>query len=115
MAKNETPQVVWQLQNDGILPSPAPHGFIARNPVQRTIPPGMTITINLEVRANVPLLAFPSRTHAEDVTVQQIVQAGSDIVVTVANKSQHSPITIDDKEALVNLYPLIFAGIGVGG
>lgn len=108
MAKTDKRRVVWQLKNDGLTPAPAPHGFIARNPVQRTVLPGSKITINLEVQANVPLLAFPAKSHADDLTVQQIIQASSDIIVTIENKSQHVALVIDDKEALVNLYPLIF-------
>lgn len=115
MAKTDKPRVVWQLKNDGMTPSPAPHGFVARNPVQRTVLPGSKITINLEIQANVPMLAFPARSHADDVTVPMIIQAATDVVVTIENKSQHVAMVIDDKEALVNLHPLMFDGTGEVG
>ncbi len=115
MAKTDKPRVVWQLKNDGMAPSPAPHGFIARNPVQRTVPPNSHISINLNIQANVPMLAFPSRSHADDVTVPMIIQAGTDVVVTIENKSQHVTLVVDDKEALVNLHPLTFDGSGEVG
>ena len=112
MAKNETskPRVVWQISNDGLQPSPAPHGFVGRNPFQRIVSPGQKLLINLQVQANTPMLAFPSRSHADDVTVPMIIQAGRDVVVIVENKSQHIPLVVDDKEALVNLHPLLFDG-----
>ncbi len=114
MSKNEK-RVVWQLSNDGLVPSLAPHGFIARNPFARTIPPGQKMTISLQVQANVPMLAFPARSHADDVTVPLVFQVGQDIVCTVENKSNHAPLTLDDKEALVNLHPLMFDGTGEVG
>lgn len=117
MAKNEDgkPRVVWQLSNDGLAPSKTPFGFVARNPVQVVVPPGKKTNVNLQVQANVPLLAFPTRTHADDVTVQLVIQPGQDIVVSVENKSQHVPLVLDDKEGLVSLYPLLSDAVGEVG
>ena len=117
MAKNEEgkPRVVWQLTNDGLQPSKTPHGFVARNPFQVVIPPEKRVQINLQVQANVPLLAFPTRIHADDVTVQLLIQPGQDITVVVENKSKHVPLVVDDKEGLVSLYPLISDAVGEVG
>ncbi len=117
MAKSEDgkPRVVWQLSNDGLQPSKTPYGFTGRNPVQVVIPPGQRRQVSLQVQANVPLLAFPARSHADDVTVDQIIQPGQDIVAFIENKSQHVSMVIDDKEGLVSLYPLLSDAVGEVG
>lgn len=109
MSKNEKTglHVTWQLSNDGLRPTSAPWGFVVRNPVMRSIPPGAKIHINLNVACNHPMLAFPVRSHADDLTVPQIIQAGQEVIVTVENKSQHTAFMIEDKEGLVNLHPLV--------
>jgi hypothetical protein len=114
MSKNETPKprVVWQLSNDGLQPSQTPYGFIGRNPLSRVIPPGEKLLISLQVQANVPLLAFAARSHADDVTCPQVFQPGQDIVCVVENKSKHAPLTVEDKESLISLFPLMFDGTG---
>lgn len=109
-------RVVWHLSNDGLQPSKTPHGFLARNPLSRVIPPGQKLTINLQVQANVPLLAFPARSHADDVTVPSgVLQPGTDVTCVIENKSQHSSMVIEDKEALVSLFPLTWDGVGEVG
>lgn len=116
MPKNEPtrPDVIWNLSNDAIQPKPAPWGFIAQNPVQRVLPPGGKAKIDTGIAASCPLLAFP-RGEADHVTVQQLIPAGTNIVVMVENRSSHTSLVIDDKEALVNLHPLVFNGTaGVG-
>lgn len=106
---DRTPRIhiTWQISNDGLRPTEAPWGFILRNPLARSVPPGMRMQIDLQVAANYPMLAFPVRSHADDVTVPMLIQAGEDVVITVENKSQYSPLIIEDKESLVNLFPLI--------
>ncbi len=99
--------VIWQLNNDGLRPTEAPWGFIARNPLTRAIPPNSKMTIDLYVAANCAMLAFPSRSHQDEVTVPQIIQAGQSVIVVVENRSQHSTLILDDKEPLVNLFPLL--------
>lgn len=109
-------RVVWQIPNDGLLPTQTPFGFIARNPVTRVVPPGGKLLIDLGVQANLPLLAFPARNHADDVTVlATIIQPGESVKAYVENKSQHSPLVIEDREGLVSLYPLAFDGVGERG
>lgn len=105
--RNPRVHITWQISNDGLRPTEAPWGFVVRNPLARSIPPGMKMEIDLQVAANYPMLAFPVRSHQDDVSVPLLIQAGQDIVVTVENKSQHSPLIIEDKESLVNLYPLV--------
>lgn len=108
--KTLKPRVVWQLSNDGLRPSPTPYGFLARNPLGRILPPETKMVVNLQVQANVPILAFPSRTHVDDVTCKQIFQPGEEITCVVENKSKHAPMTIEDKESLLSLFPLTFDG-----
>lgn len=109
-------RVVWHLRGDALRPTQTPYGFIARNPFQRVVPPGQKLQINLQVQANLPLIAFPTRAHAEDVTVPtMIIQPGTDVTCVVENKSQHAALVIDDKEGLVALYPLAFDGVGEVG
>lgn len=110
-----TKRVVWHLTNDALQPTPTPYGFVARNPLARAVPPNGKIQINLQVQANVPLIAFPTRPHVDDVTVPMLIQPGQDIVVTIENRSQHSPLLIEDKEGLVGLFPLVFDGVGEVG
>lgn len=112
MAKSDKPtptEIRWQLSNDGLRPTEAPWGFVVRNPVQRVIPPGAKIKIDLCVAASYPMLAWPARSHSDDVKVDLILQAGQDLIIEVENKSQHSSLVIDDKETLVNLCPLVAA------
>jgi len=104
------PHIVWQLSNDGLRPTEAPWGYVVRNPVMKMIPPGGVISVNLCVAANCPLIAFPTRSHQEDVTTTMLVMAGQEIVITVENKSKHAVLVLEDKEALVNIFPLLHAG-----
>jgi hypothetical protein len=106
-----TPRVhiTWQISNDGLRPTEVPWGYVLRNPLARSIPPKHTMEIDLQVAANYPMLAFPARAHADSVTVPQIIPAGQDVVIRVENKSEYSPLIIEDKEALVNLFPLVAA------
>ena len=106
--KEQTPRlhITWQVSNDGLRPVEAPWGYVLRNPLSRSIPSGHRMEISLQVAANFPMLAFPVRSHQDDVTVPLIIQAGQDVVVTIENKSQHSALIVEDKEALVNLFPL---------
>jgi hypothetical protein len=109
-------RVVWHLSGDALEPTKTPYGFIARNPVQFVVPPGKTVQVDLRVQANLPMIAFPTRAHADDVTVPSLViQPGGNVVAIVENKSQHTPLVIDDKEGLVSLYPMAFDGVGERG
>lgn len=113
MAKNEVTVVTWHLSNDGLQPSPTPYGFIARNPVARVVPPGASLQISLQLQASLPMIAFPVSSHADDLTVAQLIAPGQDVVVTIQNKSQHTSLVVDDKEGLVNLCPVSFNGSAV--
>lgn len=116
MSKNDqavnrtTQHVIWRLHGDAIRPKDAPWGFVVQNPYQRTIMPGQTIRIDTGVAANVPLIACARGDQAEYVTVPTVVAAGQTVVVTVENKSRHLALTVDDKEALVNVHPLSWNG-----
>jgi hypothetical protein len=117
MAKSEEgkPRVIWNLSNDGLLPSKAPFGFVIRNPLQVIVLPGQKRQISLHVAANVPLLAFPTRNHLDDIEVEQIIPQGQDVVVTIVNKSLHTPLVIDDKEGIVCVHPLLSDAVGEVG
>lgn len=109
-------RVVWHLINDGLKPSQTPFGFIARNPLQLVVPPGQKRLIDLQVQANLPMIAFPTNRHADDVTVPAlIVYPGTTVTCVIENKSQHTPLVVDDKEGLVALYPMAFDGVGEVG
>lgn len=111
MAKNETMNhVIWRLHGDAMRPKEAPWGFVAQNPVQKTLMPNQVAQIDTGVAANVPLLACARSDQSEYVTVPMIIPAGQTVVVTVENKSKFLPLTIDDCEALVNIYPLCWKG-----
>lgn len=117
---NGSPDIVWNLTNDGLRPSEAPWGFIARNPVQVSIPPGGSRTVNLQVSANRPMLAFPVARHASTVKVfgqpgLAMVTPATEVTVVIQNTSEHSPLTIDDKEGLVGLHPLNWRGTSAVG
>ena len=102
--------IKWVMNNDGLRPTPAPWGYVLRNPVSVAIPPGATMKINLDVAADFPMMAWPQRSHQDDLTVPMIIQAGQDVVVMVENKSKHSILQIEDGESLVNLHPLLHPG-----
>ena len=105
-----TDDVVFQLGGDAVKPSQAPWGFIARNPVQRIIPPGMRLNLDMQISANVPLLVFPTRQHATDVEVPvQIVMPGQTVMIIVKNETQ-AAVALDDREGMVCLHPLLFGG-----
>jgi hypothetical protein len=113
MAKNETPvkpHIIWKLTNDGLRPTEAPWGYVIRNPVVKSVAPGATLTFGLCVSADCPLVAFPTRSHQENMTVQMLVLPGQEIVVTVKNTSVHSVLILEDKEGLVNVFPLLSTG-----
>jgi hypothetical protein len=116
---NGNPNVVWNLTGDALRPSPAPYGFIGRNPLGRYAAPGTSIRIDLGVSANVPLLAFPVRRVSDYITVGGqtgcvVVQPGENVTVVVKNDGQ-APLFIEDKESLVSLYPLVFSGTATVG
>lgn len=109
MAKNDReaapgPRVVWQITSDGIKPTQTPHWFIGRNPVERSIPPKMSIDIRLCVAAGCNLIALPAEAHIE---VPTVIPAGTEVVVRVRNSSEHSQLTVGDRDALVRLVPLL--------
>lgn len=104
------PDFVWRLNGDAMRPKEAPWGFVAQNPVQRAIPAGQKILIDTGISASVPMIASARGDQADYVTVPMLIPAGRNVVVTVENRSQHMPLVIDDREALVNLTPLLFHG-----
>lgn len=114
MSKNEAARsaqhVVWSLRSDAIVPKPAPWGFVVQNPVQRVLMPGQTTVIDTGVAASVPMLATARGEQGSYVTMPTIVPAGKTLVVTVENKSQHTPLSIDDREPLANVHPLSWSG-----
>lgn len=113
MAKNiETNRshVVWRLNGDALRPKDAPWGFIVQNPVQRTLMPGQIARIDTGVSANVPLIACGRGDQSEYVKVPMLVPPGQTLVVEVENKSRVMALTIDDREALANVYPLSWTG-----
>lgn len=124
---NGNPDVVWQLSGDALRPSPAPFGFIGRNPVDRIVPPGTNIRIDLQITANVPVLAFPVRRHGDTVRIVPdgmggsskegavVIQPGTSVVVDVQNSSSQAPMVVEDKEGLVALHPLVFSGTSAVG
>lgn len=102
--------VVFKLSGDALKPSQAPWGFVARNPVQRVIEPNGSITVNMLIGANVPMLVFPMRQHLNTVEVtSQFLLPGQTLQVNIHNKSTISMV-VDDKEGLVGLHPLMFDG-----
>lgn len=119
MAKKEeetAPNVVWTLTDDGLEPAPAPWGFIARNPIQKVIAPRGGAVIQLLVSANVPMLCFPRTDLADAIEFESpILLPGKKLTITVKNASEHSPLVLDDREALVNLHPMVFSGRAVVG
>lgn len=106
MPKTEKPgpRVVWHVTNDGLKPTQTPHWFVGRNPFERNLPPNTSMDIRLCVAANCNLIALPTDSH---ITVPMLIPAGQEIVVKVTNASEHAPLSIGDKEALVRLFPLI--------
>ncbi len=99
--------ITWRLNNDGLGPTKAPHGYVLRNPVSKGIPPGSKASVNLYVTADCPMFAWPTASHADSVTVPQFIPAGQEVVVVIENKSQHSVMLVETKEGLVNLHPLL--------
>jgi hypothetical protein len=114
MSKNEPTRsanhIVWRLHGDAIRPKDAPWGFVVQNPVQRIIQPGQKAVIDTGVAANAPLVAWPRGDQGDYVSMPLIVPGGQTLSVTVENKSRHSPLVIDDCEALANVHPLSWSG-----
>lgn len=121
MSKNVQPppasdgHVTWHLHGDAIRPKNAPWGFVVQNPFQRTIMPGQTVRIDTGVAANCPMIIWARGDQGDYVTIPDshaghIVAAGQTITVNVENKSKHAPLTVDDREALVNAHPLTWTG-----
>lgn len=117
--RREHSDVIFQLSGDALRPTEAPWGFMARNPVQRVVPPGASIEIDLQVSANVPLMAFPTRALSDSAFFlnrdrsgrlpMTVFTAGSSVRISIENRGQ-SPLVLDDKEPLACLHPLVFSG-----
>ena len=114
MAKSERPHITWKLTDDGIKPIETPSGFVACNPLVRSLPPEAHMTLKLQVSADCPMLAWPVASHMGDLTVAQIIMPGQEVTVELVNKSKHMAMTIESSEALVNLYPLLNPGCTSG-
>lgn len=114
MAKTEPARehsdVIWRLSGDAMRPKDAPWGFVAQNPVQRVIPPNQKVRIDTGIAANVPMLAFARGDQGDYVTMPLVLPAGQNLIVVIENKSPHSALVVDDREAVANLHPMIFRG-----
>lgn len=106
----EHSDVIWRLSGDALRPKDAPWGFIAQNPVQRVVPPSAKMTIDTGIAASVPMVCFPRGDQADYVKVPTILPAGQNLVVTIENTSAHSPLVVDDKQSVANMFPMIFRG-----
>ena len=102
--------VTWHLHGDAIRPKEAPWGFVVQNPVQRTLMPGQTVSIDTGVAASTPMFAWSRGDQGDYMTVPALIPVGQTVVIKVENKSKHAALTIDDREALVNVHPLTWSG-----
>jgi hypothetical protein len=107
----------WTLSGDALRPKDAPFGFIGQNPFLVTLAPGQGRLIRTGISANVPLLVYPTRSHNEDLRPEKegqswpvVLAPGDEINVVIVNQSKHVPISIEDKEGLVYITPLVFTG-----
>lgn len=107
----------WTLSADALRPKEAPFGFIGQNPYEVALAPGQGRLIKTGISANVPLLVFPTRTHTDDLLPPNegdrwpiVVPPGEDINVIVRNPSQHTALSVGDREPLVCIHPLVFSG-----
>ena len=115
-SKAEAQRVVFQVRDDGMQPSTAPWGFLFRSPLPVVLPPGRSMTINLLVAADIPMLLWPTRTHADDVKIDGplVLSPGNEVIVTMTNASK-APLEIEAGESLVCGHPLFFTGTGEVG
>lgn len=107
----------WHLSGDALRPKEAPFGFIGQNPFLVTLNPGQGRLIKTGISASVPLLVYPTRTHLDDLRPEKdgqnwpiVVNPGEEINVVVVNNSKHSATSVEDREPLVCITPLVFNG-----
>lgn len=119
MSKQPTPDMNWRLSGDAIQPRQTPFGFVGQNPFQVLIPPGGGRVIRTGISADVPLLIFPTRGHSDALPARDgkvmegaswpvIINPGEEVCVLIKNESQHSPLSIDDREPVICIHPLLF-------
>lgn len=108
MAKNDTgrKKISWMFENDGLQPGKSPWGFVILNPLAAVVPPGATRELKMEVKCSHPLIAFPVERRAAFLSVKSIIYPNQMITATVENNGV-TPLLIDEREALINVYPLI--------
>jgi hypothetical protein len=109
-------KIQWHLDGDGMRPVETAFGYAVRNPLVASIPPGATRRIDLHVATDHPMHVWPTRAHAPHSRVVSVVpgilQPGEDLMIDIENKSQHVTLTVETKEVLVNLSPVVLpAGI----
>lgn len=107
----------WTLSGDALRPKEAPFGFIGQNPFLVTLSPGQGRLIKTGISASVPLLVYPTRTHLDDIRPEKegqqwpvVVNAGEEINLIILNTSKHTSMSVEDKEGLVCITPLLFSG-----
>lgn len=111
----------WHLNADALRPKEAPFGFIGQNPVQVLIPPKEGRMVRTGISANIPLLVFPTRTHSDALPAKDgklvegaswplVISPGEEICLGIRNTSEHTPLSVDDKEPVVCIHPLVFSG-----
>lgn len=107
-SESRAPGVTWNVSGDGMSPREAPWGFVLRNPLIFSLPPGTHRDVPLQVSASTAVIAFPARSVASYATVPLMINAAVEIVVRVENKSEHMPLTVESGEPLVNVFPLVY-------
>lgn len=108
--------VVFHLEGDALEPRRAPWGFVLRNPLQVVLAPKEQRRVNLLVSADVPLLVWPTRAHADDVRLEKFLWSPGEIItVIVTNTSEHLAMDVADGEALACVFPMLYSGASALG
>lgn len=106
--------VCWTLHDDGIRPKESSCGFVIQCPVDITVRPGEEVEFDLNVSADLPLIAYSRKELGDWVRPSRVVFApGERVRIVIRNASNHIPFTITSMQSALNVTPISFHGKGV--
>lgn len=109
MSENK-PVVSFELYGDAIKPTPAPWGFIVKNPVEKVCAPNSSLTIKTGVACSHYVIVSPRAENESFVNVKTLFRPGEVIQFEVVNKSYNMHISVADGESVLDIHPLIHNG-----
>lgn len=108
----------YKVHGDGVKPGVAPHGLVLRSPIDLSLKPGQSTSLDLLVSVDASCLAFVRNPIANEMIndgdlVVYVSNAASGVllnaderpVLFLANKSQSKTFDVSVKDALIELVP----------